>query len=261
MNRTVRPSALQLAQVGEQLVDLLRHQHRGRLVEDEDAGAAVEDLEDLDPLPVADAEVLDQPVGLDAQAVGVGDLLDPAAGRHAGRAVRAAVGSAPRMMFSSTVKLSASMKCWCTMPMPAAIASLGERNDDLACRRRGSCPRRDAASRRGSSSGSTCRRRSRRRPRARSPRRTARLMSRLATTPGNRLVIPRSSTASRLGPRRRVSSHGTLHESVSGVGLVRLLCAAHRTAAVVTRAGARGRTGVRPRALASAGPTWSCPAR
>ena len=28
-------------------------------------------------------------------------------------------------MFSSTVKLSASMKCWCTMPIPRAIASDG----------------------------------------------------------------------------------------------------------------------------------------
>ena len=33
--------------------------------------------------------------------------------------------SAPRMMFSSTVKFSTSMKCWCTMPMPAAMASFG----------------------------------------------------------------------------------------------------------------------------------------
>ena len=33
------------------------------------------------------------------------------------------------MMFSSTVRLSASMKCWCTMPMPAAMASVG----DLKC--------------------------------------------------------------------------------------------------------------------------------
>ena len=54
---------LELAQVAEQLVDLLRHQHRGRLVQDQDAGAAVEHLEDLHPLPVADAEVLDQRVG------------------------------------------------------------------------------------------------------------------------------------------------------------------------------------------------------
>ncbi len=35
-------------------------------------------------------------------------------------------GSAPSTTFSSTVRLSASMKCWCTMPMPAAIASAGE---------------------------------------------------------------------------------------------------------------------------------------
>ena len=55
--------ALELAQVVEELVDLLRHEHRGGLVEDQDAGAAVEDLEDLDPLAVADAEVLDQGVG------------------------------------------------------------------------------------------------------------------------------------------------------------------------------------------------------
>ena len=34
-------------------------------------------------------------------------------------------GSLPRMMFSSTVKLSASLKCWCTMPMPAPMASAG----------------------------------------------------------------------------------------------------------------------------------------
>ena len=33
--------------------------------------------------------------------------------------------SAPRMTFSSTEKFSTSMKCWCTMPMPSAIASLG----------------------------------------------------------------------------------------------------------------------------------------
>ena len=67
---------LELAQVAEQLVDLLRDEDRGRLVEDDDLGAAVEHLEDLDPLPGADAELLDQPVRLDAEAVGVGDPLD-----------------------------------------------------------------------------------------------------------------------------------------------------------------------------------------
>ena len=67
MKMTVRPSRLELAQVVEELVDLLRDQHGGRLVEDEDPGAAVEHLEDLDALPVADAEVLDQRVGVDAR--------------------------------------------------------------------------------------------------------------------------------------------------------------------------------------------------
>ena len=58
----------------EQLVDLVRHEHRGRLVEDQDAGAAVEHLEDLDPLLLADAEVGDQLVGIDVEAVALGEL-------------------------------------------------------------------------------------------------------------------------------------------------------------------------------------------
>ena len=77
---------------------------------------------------------------------------------------------------------------------------------DLAVDAR-SCPRRGAASRRGSSSASTCRRRSRRRWRGSCPARTRRFTSRLATTPGNRLTIPVSSTAgSRLRPTRRLAA-------------------------------------------------------
>ena len=38
--------------------------------------------------------------------------------------------SAPSMTFSSTVSGSTSMKCWWTMPMPARIASAGERIAD-----------------------------------------------------------------------------------------------------------------------------------
>jgi hypothetical protein len=34
-----------------------------------------------------------------------------------------APSSAPRMTFSTTVKFSTSLKCWCTMPMPARIAA------------------------------------------------------------------------------------------------------------------------------------------
>ena len=38
----------------------------------------------------------------------------------------ARLGSLPSTTFSSTVRLSASMKCWWTMPTPASMASLGE---------------------------------------------------------------------------------------------------------------------------------------
>ena len=60
---------LELAQVVEERVDLLRDQHGGRLVEDQGAGAAVEDLEDLHALAVGDAELLDQDVGAHPEAV------------------------------------------------------------------------------------------------------------------------------------------------------------------------------------------------
>ncbi len=37
-------------------------------------------------------------------------------------------GSCPSATFSATVNTGTSMKCWCTMPMPAAIASPGPAN-------------------------------------------------------------------------------------------------------------------------------------
>ncbi len=36
------------------------------------------------------------------------------------------VGSMPRTMFSATVITGISMKCWCTIPIPATIASFAE---------------------------------------------------------------------------------------------------------------------------------------
>jgi hypothetical protein len=71
---------LQAAQVVEERVDLLGHQDRGGLVEDQDPGAAVEDLEDLHPLAVGDAEVLHEHVGAHPEAVRVGELADPGPG-------------------------------------------------------------------------------------------------------------------------------------------------------------------------------------
>ena len=38
------------------------------------------------------------------------------------------VGSKPNAIDSATVKTGMSMKCWCTMPMPAATASPGPLN-------------------------------------------------------------------------------------------------------------------------------------
>ena len=34
-------------------------------------------------------------------------------------------GSVPSITLSRTLRLSARVKCWCTMPMPAASAALG----------------------------------------------------------------------------------------------------------------------------------------
>ena len=67
---------LHLGEVREQFVDLLRHEHGRRLVEDEDLRPAVEHLEDLDALTGADAEVGDEHVGVDAEPVGLRDARD-----------------------------------------------------------------------------------------------------------------------------------------------------------------------------------------
>ena len=52
----------------EQFVDLLRGEDRGRLVHDQDPGPAVQQLEDLDPLLLADRELPDLRPGIDPQA-------------------------------------------------------------------------------------------------------------------------------------------------------------------------------------------------
>ena len=63
------PSRAKLLHRGHELVDLLRGEHGGRLVEDEDLIVAVEHLEDLDALLHADGDVLDLGVEVDLQAV------------------------------------------------------------------------------------------------------------------------------------------------------------------------------------------------
>ena len=71
MKMTVAPSSTRRWSVVEQFVDLVGHQHGGRLVEDQDVGAAVENLDDLHPLAFTDTEL-----GYDHLSTSIGaDLL------------------------------------------------------------------------------------------------------------------------------------------------------------------------------------------
>ena len=156
------PLRLEVAQDAEQMVGLLRRQHAGGLVQDQDMGAAEQSLEDLDPLLHAHRQLARPgrrgrpPARSRAPAPG------PRPGRGRRRASSVTPPSAPSSRFSRTVNGSTSMKCWWTMPMPALIASCGPRMRPLAARRPGSGRGRAGRSRRGCSSASTCRRRSRR---------------------------------------------------------------------------------------------------
>jgi hypothetical protein len=69
---------LQRVQHLEQLAGLLRGEHRGRLVEHEHTGVAIERLQDLHALLLADRDVLDLRVRVHSQPVALGQFLDPA---------------------------------------------------------------------------------------------------------------------------------------------------------------------------------------
>ena len=60
MKMTVFPSVGHRAERGEERHRLLRREHRGRLVHDQDARLAVERLQDLDALLLADRELPDR---------------------------------------------------------------------------------------------------------------------------------------------------------------------------------------------------------
>ena len=62
-------------QHAEQIVGLFRCQHTGGFVEDQGIGAAIQRLEDLDALLLADRDVLHDGIGVDGQAVFVGKAL------------------------------------------------------------------------------------------------------------------------------------------------------------------------------------------
>ena len=76
MKITDLPRSVSDADDLEELLRLLRREHRRRLVEDEDVRLAVERLEDLDALLLADGDVLDPRARVDGEPVAVGDLAD-----------------------------------------------------------------------------------------------------------------------------------------------------------------------------------------
>ena len=76
------PLALKGLQDSEELRRLLRREDRGRLVEDHDVGPAVERLQDLDALLLADCDVFDLRVRIDSEPEPAGDVAHPAVGRR-----------------------------------------------------------------------------------------------------------------------------------------------------------------------------------
>ena len=88
MKTRPRPSSTIWRRTREEVVDLARRQHRGRLVEDEQRGVAIERLDDLDALALADGELPDDRGRVDVEPVAGGELADPL--RH-----RAEIGERP----------------------------------------------------------------------------------------------------------------------------------------------------------------------
>jgi len=64
----------------EQLLRFGRSQHGGRLIEDDDPRLVSQALDDLDPLPDSCREIPHIRIGIDIEAVPLGDLDDPVAG-------------------------------------------------------------------------------------------------------------------------------------------------------------------------------------
>ncbi len=89
----------QVAEDAEQMVRLLRRQHPGRLVENQDARAPKQRLQDLDPLLDADRELAHRRIEVDVEAVLALEPGDLGAGaRRAGRERRAALGAEQQVL-------------------------------------------------------------------------------------------------------------------------------------------------------------------
>ena len=175
--------AAQRSQDAEEVVDLLRRQDGRRLVEDQDVGAPVERLEDLDALSLADAEIADARLRVDLEVVLPTEARQLGAGpRHPGPEPKAAL-DAEHDVLQHRERLH-QHEVLVHHADPRRQRVLGAADAHRAGRARGSPRGRAGSSRRGCPSGSTCRRRSRPRSRGSSP------AARRATRPGWRATAP-----------------------------------------------------------------------
>ncbi len=200
-------AGLELAQHREQLLRLLRRQHRRRLVQDQHLGVAVQRLEDLDALLLAHREVLDAGLRRHRQAVLARQLADALLrGRHVDRDALARLRGEHDVLRHRHHRDQHEVLVHHADP---GVDGVGRRREAAPPGRRpGSRPRRAGTARRGSSSASTCRRRSRRAGRGSRPARTSRSTASLATMPGKTLVTPRSSSTGVLELRGSVPAGG-----------------------------------------------------
>ena len=150
----------ELADDDEEVVDLAGREHGRRLVEDEQPGVVASALststrwrrptDRVDTLAAGSTCSPKRSLSSRTRCSISGTSREP----------WRVVSSRPRKTLAATVSEPTSLKCWWTMPMPRASLLRG-RDRRLGCRRRRIVARSPAApSRRSSSSGWSCRRRS-----------------------------------------------------------------------------------------------------
>ena len=159
-------------------------EHGGRLVEDQDVGLAEQRLDELDALLLADREVADLGVGVDASPYCVAELADPAAGL-----VDVEQPPLGELVAEDHVLGDREHRDQLEVLVHHADAAGDGVVDAVeaapARRARGSCPRRAGRARTRRSSACSCRRRSRPSRQWISPSWSVRSTSSLAMTPGN----------------------------------------------------------------------------
>ena len=179
----------QRAQHRPQLLHLGRRQHRGRLVEDEDPRAAIERLQDLDALRLADRQLGDQRVAAARRA------RCAALSSRTARSARGAVERRPARELAAEHDVLGDGERGHEHEVLVHHADAG--GDRVARRPAGDVAARSTSivpasggihARRACASASTCRRRSRRRARGSRRARPRAIAPRFATTAPKRLV-------------------------------------------------------------------------